>query len=129
MHKDTVVTSSIEAIALLLTAPNSLDRDSSFDLASLFCILPSKMSPSNELDEEDRPWCLQVLAAIICGFRTFLDHSSAMIMTGYSKIVQEYHYASTDKDFCQSELIVIQKLTRSSPKYFMRNSVCYILDW
>ena len=57
-------------------------------------MLPSKMSPSNGLDEEDRVSCLQIFAAIVLGFQVLLDHSSAMIKTGRTKILQECQHVS-----------------------------------
>ena len=74
---------------LPLTAPYSLYCGSSSDLASLSRILPSKVAPSDGLDEEDRVPCLQILAAIVLGLQILLDHSGAMIETRCSKILQE----------------------------------------
>jgi hypothetical protein len=63
-----VVAKNIEALTLLLTPPYSLYCSSSFEVESLLRMLPSKMSPSEGLDNEDRVSCLQILAAIVRGF-------------------------------------------------------------
>lgn len=58
-------------------------------------MLPSKMSLSNGLHEEDRVSCLQILAAMVLSFQILLDHSGAMIETCCSKIFQECQHVST----------------------------------
>jgi hypothetical protein len=88
LYKDSVVAKSIEDLTLLLVAPYSLCCGDSFDLASLLSMLPSKMPPSGGLDKEDRLSYPQILAVIIHGFQILLDHSSAMIETRCSKILQ-----------------------------------------
>jgi hypothetical protein len=72
---------------LLLTTLYSLYYSSSFDLASLSRVLLSKISLSDGLGEDDYVSCLQILAAIVPGFQTLLDHSGAITETSYSKIL------------------------------------------
>lgn len=89
LYKDNTVANSIEALTQLLTAPYSLYCGSSFDLVTLLYMFPSKMPPSNRLDEENRVSYLQILAAIVLGFQILLDYSGTMIKTCCSKILQE----------------------------------------
>jgi hypothetical protein len=129
LYKDNVVAKSIEALALLLTTPYSLYCSSSFDLASLSRVLPSKMSPSDGLGEDDRVSCLQILAATVPGFQTLLDHSGAMTETSCSKILQECQYVSTEEDLCKPELILIQALALCCSKHPGEDLVCHITDF
>jgi hypothetical protein len=92
-------------------------------------MLLSKMSPSDGLDEEDRVSCLQILAAIVHGFQILLDHSSAIIETRCSKILQDCQYVSTEEDLCQPELILIQALALAGPKHPRKDFVCHIPDF
>ncbi len=129
LYKDNAAANSIEALSLLLTAPYTLYCGSSFDLASLLRVLPSKMSPSNGLDEEDRVSCLQILAATVLGFQTLLDYSGAIIETSCSKIVQERQYVSTEEDLCKPELILIRALALCCSKHPGEDLVCHIPDF
>jgi hypothetical protein len=92
-------------------------------------MLPSKMSPSDGLDEEDRVSRLQILAAIVRGFQVLLDHSGAMIETRRSKILQESQHVSTEEDLCYPDLILIQALALAGPKHPREDSVRHIPDF
>jgi hypothetical protein len=54
LYKDNAIANNVKALTLLPTTPWSLYGYSSFDLASLLRMLPSKMSSSDGLDKEDR---------------------------------------------------------------------------
>jgi hypothetical protein len=85
--KNNAIANHIKAIVLLMTILPSLYYGYSSDLAGLLYILPSKISPSDGLDEKYHISCFQIPSAVVLGFQILLDYNRVSVKTASPKIL------------------------------------------